>query len=43
MKLAAIQGPVIEVIKIVRLDKVLEIYGDLEFARKSFEAELGTN
>src|SRR5689334_14746603 len=34
VKLAAIQGPVMQVIRVVRLDKVLDIYGDLEFARK---------
>jgi anti-sigma B factor antagonist len=37
VKLAAIQGPVMEVMKAVRLDKMFDIYGDLEFARKSFE------
>ncbi len=37
VKLAAIQGPVMQVLKAVRLDKLLDIYGDLEFARKSFE------
>lgn len=36
VKLAALFGPVMEVIKLVRLDKMLDIYGDLEFARKSF-------
>jgi anti-anti-sigma factor len=36
VKLAAIQGPVMQVVRVVRLDKVLDIYGDLEFARKSF-------
>jgi len=38
VKLAAIQGPVIDVLKAVRLDKVFDHYGDLEFARKSFDA-----
>lgn len=38
VKLAAIQGNVIQVIRAVRLDKVLDIYGDLEFARESFYA-----
>ena len=38
VKLAAIQGNVIQVIRAVRLDKVLNIYGDLEFARQSFYA-----
>ena len=37
VKLAAIQGPAMEVIRAVRLDKVLDIYGDTEFARQSFE------
>ncbi len=36
VKLAAIQGNVIQVIRAVRLDKILNIYGDLEFARESF-------
>ena len=36
VKLAAILGPVMQVIRAVRLDKMLDIYGDLEFARKSF-------
>ncbi len=35
-KLAAILGPVMQVLRLVRLDKVFDIYGDLEFARKSF-------
>ncbi len=39
VKLAAIQGPVMQVIRAVRLDKLLDIYGDLEFARQSFLAE----
>src|SRR5690349_4670334 len=33
VKLAAIQGAVMQVLRLVRLDKVLDIYGDLEFAR----------
>ncbi len=36
VKLSTIQGPVAEVIKLVGLDKILDIYGDLEFARQSF-------
>jgi anti-sigma B factor antagonist len=36
VKLATICGPVADVIKLVRLDKILDIYGDLEFARESF-------
>jgi hypothetical protein len=38
VKLAAVMGPVAEVIKAVKIDKVLGIYGDTEFARKSFHA-----
>jgi anti-sigma B factor antagonist len=38
VKLASIQGPVMQVLRAVRLDKMLDIYGDLEFARKSFHA-----
>jgi anti-anti-sigma factor len=36
VKLAAVLGPVMDVIRAVRLDKMLDIYGDLEFARRSF-------
>jgi len=36
VKLAAIFGPAMDVMRLVRLDKMLNIYGDLEFARKSF-------
>lgn len=36
VKLAAIFGPVMDVIRLVRLDQMLDIHGDLEFARKSF-------
>jgi len=36
VKLCAIQGTVMQVLKLVRLDSVLDIYGDREFARKSF-------
>jgi anti-anti-sigma regulatory factor len=36
VKLAAIQGIAAEVIRLVGLDKMMDIYGDLEFARKSF-------
>jgi anti-anti-sigma factor len=38
VKLCAIQGPVMSILRTVRLDKVLDIYGDLEFARQSFHA-----
>jgi anti-sigma B factor antagonist len=38
VKLASIQGPVMQVIRAVRVDKLLDIYGDLEFARQSFHA-----
>jgi anti-anti-sigma factor len=40
VKLAALQGPAMQVIRAVRLDKLLEIYGDLEFARQSFYNEV---
>ena len=36
VKLSAIQGPVAEVLKVVRIAKLLNIYGDIEFARQSF-------
>ena len=36
VKLAAIQGMANQVIRMVKLDKVLSIYGDLEYARESF-------
>ena len=36
MKLAAIQSMVADVFRIVRLDRLLDIYGDIEFARESF-------
>ena len=36
VKLASIQAMVAEVFKIVRLDRLLEMYGDIEFARESF-------
>ena len=36
VKLSTIQGPAAEAIKLVKLDKILDIYGDLEFARQSF-------
>jgi anti-anti-sigma factor len=36
VKLAAIFGPAMDVMRLVRLDKMLDIYGDLEFARQSF-------
>jgi anti-sigma B factor antagonist len=39
VKLAALQGPAMQVIRAVRLDKLLDLYGDLEFARQSFENE----
>jgi len=39
VKLAAVQGPVVEVLTAVRIDRVLDMYADLEFARKSFEEE----
>ena len=36
VKLATLQGPAAEAIKLVGLGKILDIYGDLEFARQSF-------
>lgn len=36
VKLAAIFGPAMDVMRLVRLDLVLDIYDDLEFARQSF-------
>jgi anti-sigma B factor antagonist len=42
VKLVAIQGPVMEVLRIVRLDKILGIYGDAEFARHSFQEQDAT-
>jgi len=36
VKLAALFGVAAEAIRLVGLDKVLNIYGDLEFARRSF-------
>lgn len=39
VKLAAIFGRAMEIMRLVRLDKVFDIYGDLEFARKSFYPE----
>ncbi len=39
VKLAAIQGSVMQVLKIVRLDRIFDIYGDAEFARQAFGAE----
>jgi anti-sigma B factor antagonist len=38
VKLAALFGVAADAIRLVRLDKVLNIYGDLEFARQSFYA-----
>lgn len=39
VKLAAILGPVMQLLRLVRLDKVFDIYGDLEFARQSFHEQ----
>lgn len=36
VKLAGIQSIVAEVFKVVRLDKLFQMYGDTEFARESF-------
>ena len=37
VKLASLQGTAAEVIQMVGLGKILDIYGDLEFARESFQ------
>jgi anti-sigma B factor antagonist len=39
VKLAAIFGRAMEVMRLVHLDKMFDIYGDLEFARESFYPE----
>jgi anti-anti-sigma factor len=36
VKLASVQAVVADVLKLVRLDRLLQIYGDVEFARQSF-------
>ena len=36
VKLSALQGPAAEVMRIVNLDKLMNMYGDIEFARQSF-------
>lgn len=36
VKLSTLRGPVADLIKAVKLGKILDIYGDLEFARESF-------
>ncbi len=36
VKLAAIQAAVADVLRVVKLDKLLDMYGDIEFARESF-------
>jgi len=36
VKLAGLFGPVADVIRLVRLDKLLGIYPDIEYARESF-------
>ncbi|MEM8668917.1 MAG: STAS domain-containing protein [Planctomycetota bacterium] len=38
VKLAALQGLPADVIKLVRLDRLLDIYGDTAFAREAFTA-----
>jgi anti-sigma B factor antagonist len=37
VRLASLQGPVMQVIRTVRLDKLLDIYPDVEAARQSFQ------
>jgi anti-anti-sigma regulatory factor len=39
VKLSAIRGTVADVLNVVRLNKVLGIYGDIEFARQAFKEE----
>jgi hypothetical protein len=39
IKLAALFGMAADVVRLVGLDKALNIYGDLEFARQSFYAK----
>ena len=39
VKLASLHGAAAAVIRLTHLDRVLDIYGDLEFARASFYAE----
>lgn len=36
VKLATIQSVVADIFKIVHLDRILDMYGDIEFARESF-------
>ena len=36
VKLCAIQGTVMEVMRLVHLDRIFDMYGDLEFARQSY-------
>ncbi len=38
VKLASVQGPVMNLLRLVRLDKLFDIHGDLEFARRSFHS-----
>lgn len=37
VKLAAVQGPVMHLLRLVRLDRFFDFYGDMEFARQSFQ------
>lgn len=39
VKLAALQGLAAEVIRMVKIDKLLDIYGDTHFAREAFAKE----
>ena len=36
VKLAALQGMAADILRAVRVDKMLDVYGDTEFARESF-------
>jgi anti-sigma B factor antagonist len=37
VKLASVQGAVMNFLRLMRLDKFFEIHGDLEFARRAFQ------
>ncbi len=37
VKLASVQGPVMNLLRLVRLDRFFDIHGDLEFASRSFQ------
>lgn len=39
VKLCSLQGNLVDLLSIVRLDRVLGIYGDIQFAREAFAEE----